>query len=104
MAEPLPTTVQPPGSSRWSADGRDPAHLASGARRDLARPGDWPRRLDWSKMLDVMLTVAPIYTAENCRAAYQLDWALTVFWQSAVETTDWLDTLKRLWSPTGFAS
>jgi hypothetical protein len=55
-------------------------------------------------MLDVMLTVAPIYTAENCRAAYQLDWALTVFWQSAVETTDWLDTLKRLWSPTGFAS
>ena len=28
-----------------------------------------------------MATVAPIYTANNCQAAYGLDWSLAVFWR-----------------------
>ena len=37
----------------------------------------------------------PIYTAANCRAAYQLNWSLTVFWRSTVPDSAWLEPLKK---------
>lgn len=36
----------------------------------------------------------PIYTPENCKAAYQLIWSLTVFWRNPPGTDTWLDELK----------
>jgi hypothetical protein len=36
----------------------------------------------------------PIYTSDNIRIAYQLNWSLTVFWKSPPETDDWLQCLK----------
>ena len=35
----------------------------------------------------------PIYTADNIRIAYQLNWSLTVFWKSPPSTVDWLAEL-----------
>ena len=37
---------------------------------------------------------APIYTAENARPAYQLDWSLTVFWKRAIGSDSWLAELQ----------
>jgi REP element-mobilizing transposase RayT len=37
---------------------------------------------------------SPLYTAENCRVAYQLDWALTVFWRTPPGTDAWLAPLQ----------
>ncbi|HET6879996.1 MAG TPA: hypothetical protein VFI31_07565, partial [Pirellulales bacterium] len=42
-----------------------------------------------------MSTIAPIYTAENCNAAYQLNWSLAVFWTAAPPPEDtWLPALR----------
>ena len=38
---------------------------------------------------------APIYTSENCRAAYQLNWSLALFWQEPAANADWLADLQR---------
>ena len=38
---------------------------------------------------------APLYTADNCSAAYQLKWSLSVFWRTAPpRELEWLDSLK----------
>jgi REP element-mobilizing transposase RayT len=36
----------------------------------------------------------PIYAIENCRAAYQLNWSLSIFWREPVSDTDWLTALQ----------
>ena len=37
---------------------------------------------------------APIYTPENCRAAYRLYWSLAIFWKTAAPlAAEWLETL-----------
>lgn len=41
-----------------------------------------------------MNAIAPIYTAENCRAAYQLNWALAVFWREPTAESEWLAELQ----------
>jgi REP element-mobilizing transposase RayT len=38
--------------------------------------------------------VTPIYTADNCKAAYQLNWSLAIFWREAVQTANWLAELQ----------
>ncbi len=35
----------------------------------------------------------PIYTVDNCKPAWQLDWTLTVFWREPPWTDDWLAAL-----------
>ncbi|HUT01794.1 MAG TPA: hypothetical protein VM031_05030 [Phycisphaerae bacterium] len=35
----------------------------------------------------------PIYTAENCRFAYQLRWALALFWREPALWDTWLQVL-----------
>ncbi len=47
------------------------------------------------------MSLAPIYTAENCRVAYQLLWSLTLFWKSPPGTDDWLPALKAVTEPDG---
>lgn len=43
-----------------------------------------------------MTQLQPIYTPENCKAAYQLDWSLAVFWNDAPPPeSDWLDALRK---------
>lgn len=43
-----------------------------------------------------MSTPQPTYTAEHCRAAYQLNWSLSVFWrQAAPPDQQWLDALSQ---------
>jgi REP element-mobilizing transposase RayT len=38
---------------------------------------------------------APLYTAENCRAAYQLNWSVSIFWRMPPPgEREWLDSLK----------
>jgi REP element-mobilizing transposase RayT len=44
---------------------------------------------------------APIYTAENCRPAYQLNWSLTVFWNHPAEGAEWFADLRRVTEPDG---
>jgi REP element-mobilizing transposase RayT len=45
---------------------------------------------------------APIYTADNCRFAYQLNWSLSIFSQSTIAaTSDWLSQLKLAVEPDG---
>ena len=41
-----------------------------------------------------MSTLAPIYTADNCKAAYQLNWSLAVFWKEPIESAGWLSELR----------
>ena len=48
-----------------------------------------------------MGTLAPIYTAENTSPAWQLDWAVTVFWRKAPFTDDWLALLRPVLEPDG---
>jgi REP element-mobilizing transposase RayT len=44
----------------------------------------------------------PLYTIENCRVAYQLDWSLSVFWkQGAPAAGQWLATLQQSTEPDG---
>lgn len=35
----------------------------------------------------------PLYTLQNCKAAYQLNWSITVFWNEAITHESWLDPL-----------
>jgi hypothetical protein len=38
---------------------------------------------------------APLYTADNCRSAYQLNWSVSIFWRtSPPRDCQWLDSLK----------
>ena len=37
---------------------------------------------------------APIYTVANCKAAYQLNWALSLFWHTSVADAAWLPELQ----------
>lgn len=48
-----------------------------------------------------MGTIAPIYTAENTKPAWQLDWSVTVFWRSAPFTDDWLEPLRSVLETDG---
>ena len=43
----------------------------------------------------------PIYTAENCNLAYQLNWSLTIFWRAQALDSDWLERLSRAIEPDG---
>ena len=44
---------------------------------------------------------APIYTPENCRAAYQLNWALSLFWHEPPGGCEWLAELSVAAEPDG---
>ncbi len=37
---------------------------------------------------------APIYTVANCKAAYQLNWASSLFWHGSVADAAWLPELQ----------
>jgi hypothetical protein len=38
---------------------------------------------------------APLYTADNCHAAYQLNWSVSIFWHTAPpRQSEWLDPLQ----------
>src|SRR5262249_49395483 len=41
-----------------------------------------------------MAALAPLYTAANCKFAYQLNWSLTVYWRTAPGAADWWPTLQ----------
>ncbi len=43
----------------------------------------------------------PIYTAESCSAAYQLDWSYTLFWHDPPADFDWLEPLRAAIEPDG---
>ena len=44
----------------------------------------------------------PIYTTNNCKAAYQLNWSLSVFWREPPpEPADWVEDLKQATEPDG---
>jgi len=44
----------------------------------------------------------PIYTAQNCTPAYQLNWSLSLFWKStAVSPEHWLEHLQQSTEPDG---
>jgi hypothetical protein len=40
-----------------------------------------------------MKATTPIYTVDNCRAAYQLNWALALFWHELIDETGWAGDL-----------
>lgn len=44
---------------------------------------------------------APIYTAENCKAAYQINWALSLFWHTPPDDAAWLPELQAATEPDG---
>ncbi len=44
---------------------------------------------------------APIYTAENCKAAYQINWALSLFWHTPIDDARWLPELQAATEPDG---
>ncbi len=48
-----------------------------------------------------MSSPAPIYTNGSCRPAYQLNWALSVFHNGALDTSPWLNDLKKATEPDG---
>jgi REP element-mobilizing transposase RayT len=52
-------------------------------------------------IMSPMPVPTPLYTPENCRPAYQLNWSLTVFWTHPAEFAAWLDDLKRATEPDG---
>ena len=41
-----------------------------------------------------LVDIAPIYTSDNCKFAYQLRWSLTLFWRSPPTSDEWLSTLR----------
>jgi len=44
----------------------------------------------------------PIYTAENCHFAYQLNWSVALFWNSkAIDPKEWSDQLQSVTRPDG---
>ncbi len=59
-------------------------------------PPGLPRRDD-DCTLKCMPTVEPTYTIDNCRAAYQLNWSLSLFWnQAALSGEQWLQDLQQV--------
>ena len=48
-----------------------------------------------------MPPLSPIYTLDNCHAAYQLNWSLSVFWHQPPTAADWLDALQTATEPDG---
>jgi REP element-mobilizing transposase RayT len=44
---------------------------------------------------------SPIYTLENCHAAYQLNWSLSVFWREPPAAAEWLEALQAATEPDG---
>lgn len=43
-----------------------------------------------------MPAIEPIYTPENCEAAYQLNWSLSIFWNSPPPPqADWIEALRQ---------
>lgn len=58
-------------------------------------PSGLPRWDSDCKPVCPMSQLNPIYTAANCRPAYQLNWSLSIFWRGpAVESSAWLTELK----------
>ncbi len=45
--------------------------------------------------------LTPIYTVDNCKVAYQLNWSLAVFWREALPTANWLPELQAATEPDG---
>jgi len=46
-------------------------------------------------MTDGMAPIKPVYTADNCREAFQLNWSLSVFWARTPPCPEsWLDQLQ----------
>ena len=44
----------------------------------------------------------PIYTRDNCKAAYQLNWSLSVSWREpAIPAVTWIEELKVATEPDG---
>jgi REP element-mobilizing transposase RayT len=41
----------------------------------------------------------PIYTPENCAAAYQLNWSYSIFWTKSPDTGDWFSELRQACDP-----
>ncbi len=48
-----------------------------------------------------MSGLTPIYTADNVKIAYQLNWSLTVFWHDAPFSDDWLPALRQVTEADG---
>ena len=42
-----------------------------------------------------MTTPVATYTLENCKAAFQLNWALSLFWRAPPSNCDWLAELQQ---------
>jgi hypothetical protein len=43
----------------------------------------------------------PLYTSENCKCAYQLNWAVSLFWREPIDGCEWLPWLKAATEPDG---
>ena len=43
----------------------------------------------------------PIYSAENCKFSYPLQWGLTIFWLREQIDAEWLDALRNSLEPDG---
>jgi REP element-mobilizing transposase RayT len=41
-----------------------------------------------------MANLQPIYTAQNCKIAYQLDWSFSLFWKSSPGSDNWFSNLQ----------
>ncbi|MDB5388778.1 MAG: hypothetical protein JWM11_4424 [Planctomycetaceae bacterium] len=48
-----------------------------------------------------MAFLQPVYTPENCKVAYQLDWSYSLFWNSSPGTQSWLPELKSILESDG---
>ena len=47
------------------------------------------------------MSIAPIYTADNCKFAYQLYWSLALFWTAPVQSAPWLSELQNVTQADG---
>lgn len=48
-----------------------------------------------------MTGLQPIYTADNVKIAYQLNWSRSVFWHDAPFSDDWLPALRQVTETDG---
>jgi REP element-mobilizing transposase RayT len=48
-----------------------------------------------------MSVPSPIYITENCRAAYQLNWSLAIFWHEPINEAPWVADLQTAVEPDG---
>jgi REP element-mobilizing transposase RayT len=48
-----------------------------------------------------MPALSPIYTLDNCRPAYQLNWSLSIFWHQPPSAAQWLKALQAATEPDG---